>query len=149
MFETRVRLDGRTEMIAENIQRAVKDLYEYDGCKNIRVIRELNTYVYLVRFDQKKQKFSSIVLMSYETNTAEEICCEFRSKEQEMEEKWLDEYAQQCQQNSDSGAGEAEEYEIQSDIDTSLSGYSYDLDHLDNTDYGRWFDDHEGEVWEH
>ena len=135
-------------MIMPNIRKAAQDLYEYDGSKNIRVVRELNTYCYLVHFeDENKNKCSSIIYIDYSTNTANEFLCCSRDIEEKMIAEWEEGEEEAVVEDQQA---EQPEYEIQSDNDTALAGFPYEYgEMLDNTDYDRWVDDHEGEVWEH
>lgn len=134
-------------MIMPNVRKAIDEVLEYDGCTNIRIIRELNTYFYLVRFVScYREKCSSIVYVDYSTNTASVVFCD----SVENEEKLLEEFEDDEEEVVEDTQAEQPEYEIQSDNDAALAGFPYEYgEMLDNTDYSRWADDHEGEVWEH
>ena len=133
--------------IDENVKKAVKELYSYEGYRQITVEKSFQKYFFLARFSDKSgKKYSALVWFEWATNTATEIWMCERDDENEYVNDWLADQIYDVQYDEP----EREEYQIQSDIDDSMYGYPYEeVEYLDNTDYGRWADDHEGEIVEH
>lgn len=133
--------------------REIIDAYRYEGFEHIEIVKSLDDYEthYLVRFEKDGKQYSSIALY-FPVDGAEIIQTTFRKYEDDMVNDALDEIEREREYEITNVTEEEKEYEIQSDLDLeNYFGKSVDdyADLLDNVDFGRWLDDHGGEMYEH
>ena len=135
----------------------VIDLYKSEGAKNIKIIRQLDSggNFFLVSFEHHGVELRSIC-SCYDFDSYASICDTRLPKyENVLVEDWEAEYgeSEEDEDEEEPQITEAkEEYVIQSELDTEdYFGKSIDdyADMLDNVDFGRWLDDHGGEMYEH
>lgn len=139
-------------------QKSILDLYKYEGGKNIKIIRKLDSggNFFLVSFEHHGKEFRSICSYCDLDSCASIYYTTLPKYEDALVADWEAEYGE-CEEvegdDEEEQITEVEkEYEIQSDLDAEdYFGKSIDdyANMVDNVDFGRWLDDHGAEMYEH
>lgn len=138
-------------------EKNIINLYKYEGAKNIKIIRQLDLCgnFFLVSFEHHGAELRSICSCYDFDSYASIYYTTTPNHEDDLIADWEAEYGESEESEEDDEphiTEEKKEYEIQSDLDAEdYFGKSIDdyADMVDNVDFGRWLDDHSGEMYEH
>lgn len=133
-------------------RKLIEELHEFDRHKKIAIVRSIGNYGFLVHFEVDGYKMSSFDIVDYGGKYAESIHVTQRKHEASMIEQ-IEKDIKEFEEESeivDIESSCKDEYVIQSNQENADDGSWYgNTDLIDNVDMHRWFDDHEGEIWEH
>lgn len=137
-------------------KKNIIDLYKYEGAKNIKIIRKLDSggNFFLVGFKHHGVELRSICSCYDFDSNASIYYTTTPNHEDELVADWEAEYGEIDEEDGEEEqiTEEKKEYEIKSDLDAEdYYGKNIDdyADMIDNTDFGRWLDDHGNEMYEH
>ena len=129
----------------------ITELHEFDGHENISIAHKFPGYGFLVHFDVNGYKMSSYDIIDHGGEYAESIHVCQRKHEADLikeVENDIEQFEQEAE--IEEVNNQNDEYVIQSNNEEYDDGSWKNSDrYLDNVDIHRWFDDHEGEIWEH
>ena len=143
------------EITAEK-RKAILRLYRGEGAENIEIIKQLDSggNFFLVKFAHHGVELVSICSFEESEEYAMIYDTTIPKYEFSMVGEWMLVYGELDDEEEDEEpeiTEVKEEYEIKSDMEDDYYGKSIDdySSLLDNVDFGRWIDEHSGELNEH